>query len=131
MRRRDHLFDAWVQAAKNRATVKLMDGRTAVLVAVRQNSMSCKIKLMDGKHYNIWVDDIALVKPRFSSEQASSWVLLPVWKAPVHSPGTHHRSLRARPSRNWLQVTPNPRALHPAFLPPRQSDEETQPLPSK
>ena len=129
MKKQDEQFDQWVEYAKDRYEVKLMDGQEAVLVAVRQNGMSCKV-LLDGRFYNCWVDDIALLRmPRRLRRQAQlasspedsfvepSWFVLLPWQAPDldQAPGSDPRLLRARPSKHWLEVHPNPRALHPAF----------------
>ena len=120
MKKDDEQFSQWVEYAKERYEIKLMDGREAVLSAVRQNGMSCKI-LLDGRYYNCWVDDIALLrKPRRlrrNEVNPSGWFVLLPWQAPDldNAPGTAPRLMSQRPSKHWLEVKRNPRALHPSF----------------
>ena len=109
-------FQAWANAARDRCTVLLMDGQQARLIAVRKNSRSVKIKL-GFRHYNVWIEDVALVKLN------GVWTLLPPWKAAPLPPDNapQPRSLKADPSQNWLKVEHNPKVLHPSFLPPASS----------
>lgn len=112
-------FSTWLDLARDRAIVRLMDGREAELMAVRRNARSCKIRC-GGRHYNCWIDDIALVR-RVGDE---TWMYLDAW--PIvnleNKPGTKVTPLEvARRSPSWLHVVPNPAALHPSFhrrLPP-------------
>ena len=122
MKKRDEQFDQWVEYAKDRYEIKLMDGREAILSAVRQNGMSCKV-LLDGRYYNCWVDDIALLrKPkriRRLEAEPSTWFRLLPWQAPDldASPGSKPRLMSQRPSKHWLEVKPNYNRLHPSFQP--------------
>lgn len=114
-------FGQWVTLAKHRAEIRLMDGREATLLAVRKPSRNCKIMLAN-RHYLIWIDDVALVRWPGSD----FWVTLDAW--PVvdldTKPGVTVTPKKvAENSRNWLKVTPNPRALHPSFQPPASSPE--------
>ena len=120
MKKNDEQFSQWVEYAKDRYEIKLMDGREAVLSAVRQNGMSCKI-LLEGRYYNCWVDDIALLrKPkrlRRKELNPSGWFVLLPWQAPDldNAPGTAPRLMSQRPSKHWLEVKRKPQALHPSF----------------
>jgi len=104
-------FSAWRKAAEARSEVKLMDGRQAVLVGARRTTQSVKIQL-DYRHYNCWVDDIALVKID------GTWTLLPPWQAQSIRRDVEVRSLKAPESKSWLNVERNPSLLHPAFQSP-------------
>ena len=142
----DEQFNAWVQAAEERWDLKLMDGSLATLKGVRKNTMSLKI-MWSKRHYNIWVDDVALVRPSRSawllereaaglpmpsSSDVPSWRLLLPWQAPSgETPGTEHRLLRDEPSKHWLTVQPRPELLHPSFQPPAPEAEVIQLHPSK
>lgn len=110
------VFSMWVQFAEERRPVQLMDGRVATLFAVRKGPRSCKVKLY-GKFYQCWIEDIALVKLPTSSGPELSWCYVEAWPAVDldSRPGTQVRSLRAAPSKHWLQVVPNPSVLHPSF----------------
>lgn len=106
-------FGEWVQLAKVRAQVRLMDGREATLIAVRKGPRNCKVQLAN-RYYYCWIDDIALVK----HPDSDHWVLLDAWPAVDldKRPGTQVTPLSvAAASRNWLTVVPNPRVLHPSF----------------
>ena len=116
MSRLHDTFGQWVDLAKRRGDIILMDGRPATLVAVRKGPRNCKI-LLGNRHYLCWIDDIALVRWPGSSE----WVLLDAWPAVNldKRPGIHVTPrATAEASRNWLTVTPNPAVLHPSFQPP-------------
>lgn len=110
------VFSLWVSFAEQRRMVQLMDGRLAQLVAVRKAPRSCKVKLY-GRFYECWIEDIALVKLPTSSGPELSWCYVEAWPAEnlERRPGVQVRSLRATPSKRWLQVTPNPSVLHPSF----------------
>jgi len=107
-------FGQYVSHAKRRATIRLMDGREAQLVNVKKAPRTCKV-LLGGRHYNCWVEDIALIQ-----SPEGRWLHLEPWPAVDLSlrPGTTvPSSSSARESRNWLQVVPNPAVLHPSFQP--------------
>ena len=121
MKKQDEQFDQWVEYAKARYEVRLMNGEDAILQAVRQNAMSVKI-LYRGRFVNCWVDDIALLRaPKHMRRRDPelTWFRLLPWQAPVleQSPGTSIRSLNAPRSKHWLTVTPAPERLHPSFFP--------------
>lgn len=105
-------FGEWVQFAADRRDVMLMDGRVACLLAVRKGPRSCKIRL-GNRHYNCWVEDIALVKLN------DGWVRPELWQAVDldKRPGTEVRPHRAAPSARWLKVVPDHSKLHPSFQP--------------
>lgn len=113
MKKLEDNFGQWVDLAKHRADIRLMDGRQATLIAVRKPSRNCKIQLAN-RHYLIWIDDIALVRWPGQTE----WTLLDAW--PVvdlnDRPGVKISPASiVETSRNWLKVVPNPRVLHPSF----------------
>lgn len=124
----DDTFGQWVDLAKQRATVRLMDGREVTLIAVRKPSRNCKVQL-GKRHYYCWIDDIALVQ--WPGSQL--WSVLDAWPVVDLSqrPGVQITPARvARESRHWLSVTPNPKALHPSFQPaslPEPSSPEPSP----
>jgi len=110
-------FGQWVDLAKTRANIRLMDGREATLLAVRKPSRNCKIRL-GNRHYLVWIDDIALVQ----WPGTDKWCVLDAW--PVVDldtrPGVQIAPGNvADTSSNWLKVVPNPQALHPSFQPPQ------------
>jgi hypothetical protein len=110
------VFSQWVQFAELRRQVMLMDGRIAELRHVRKAPRSCKVKLYN-RHYNCWIEDIALVMLPTGPSLALSWCYVEAWPAVDLStrPGIQPRRLRAAPSKHWLEVKPNPGALHPSF----------------
>lgn len=109
----DDSFKKWMRAARERWRVRLMDGREAELLAVRKVSRSCKIKLGD-RHYFVWVDDIGLVQ----DPNTRQWILLDAWKIqPIPAGQTVTPLAKARESRSWLNVKPDPTTLHPSFQP--------------
>lgn len=107
-------FGKWVEHARRRATVRLMDGREATLVSVRKAPRSGKV-ILGGRHYNIWIDDIALVM-----SEGGRWLHLEAWKVTDLSlrPGVNVATkASSSASKNWLTVHPNPAVLHPSFQP--------------
>ena len=110
-------FREWVHYAEQRYEARLMDGRICTLMAVRRAPRSCKVKLYN-RHYECWVEDIAMLRnPTTSSGEPGPWFLLDAWHVVDLSkrPGTQVRSLRAVPSKRWLEVIPRPEVLHPSF----------------
>lgn len=107
-------FGVWVAHARRRATVRLMDGREATLVSIRKAPRTGKV-MLGGRHYNIWVEDIALVK-----SPEGRWLHLDFWTVDDLSlrPGVNVATrASSSASKNWLQVKPNPAVLHPSFQP--------------
>jgi len=112
---KDDTFSTWINMAQQRAIVRLMDGREATLMAVRKATRACKI-MLGGRHYFVWIEDIALVK----DPQTQRWLNIEPWRQ-VNLENRADLQVTtismARESRSWLDVVPNPQALHPSFVP--------------
>lgn len=105
-------FSQWVEYAADRRTIMLLDGNECELLAVRKASRSAKIRF-NNKHYNVYVEAIALVK----LEQG--WIAPDLWEVVDLDgrPGTQPRLHSAPASKHWLDVKPDYSRLHPSFQP--------------
>ena len=102
------LLSEWIRHASERHLIKLADQRIAVLMAVRPNTRSVKLRMYN-RHFQCWVEDIVAVSELSAAEmhrigERGVWSDLDPWPVRELPGNANVRPLRSAPSKSWLHV---------------------------